>query len=547
MSLTARYLATHPATPEKWLLQWLGGPTSLTGLQVNSATAQRLTAVTCGLRIISETPAVLPLILYRRRAAGGKDRARSHHLYWLLHNQPNPWQTAFEFKRMLSWHAASRGAAYAEILLKGNGEIAALVPLNSDRVLPYIEEDDTIVFRYTPRRGPQREIPFSRMFKLLAFSEDGICGRSMFEVCQESVGVGLAAEDFAARFYANNAMPGGIIKYPGTLKKETAAKLRQEWASRQGGVSGFASTAILDQAMEYQQLGMKLDDAQFIESRKFQVTEIARIMRLPPHMLMDLERATFTNIEHQGLDFVVHSMAPWFVMWEQAIWRDLLLEEEQQDYYAEYLVDALLRGDLPSRYAAYAIGRQWGWLNADDVCDRENLNPLPDGQGKTYLVPANMIPADAVGQATPAPDQAPALPAPPGARLLGAGLPRDPLIGLLEDPLRRLARREEQLVAKKSGPALVKALEGHGVIVAQTLLAVVTNIGHLRASSVPVDLLEDFTAGYAAGYSRRTLEFWKTADGKDTRDPKAEAAALLTALDTVLAGALAHPLLEAVA
>ncbi len=523
MSLFGRVFGSTLATPEKWVVQWLTGAPNGSGQIVNASSAQRLTAVTCAFRIISETQAVLPLHVYRQQADGTKQRDRTHPLYRLLRHQPNPWQTAFEFKRMLTWHAVSRGAGYAEILLRGDGQVGALVPLHSDRVRPDVTEAGEIVYRYTPVRGEVREIPFQRMFKLLAFSEDGVCGRSLIEVCQEGIGAGLAAESFAAHFWANQATPSGILKAPNVMKPDAAEKLRKMWQARYGGVENAARTPLLENGVEYVQLGMKMQDAQFIESRKFHVTEIARLFRLPPHMLGDLERATFTNIEHQGLEFVVHSMSPWLVMWEQAVWRDLLTEQDQEDRFAEHLVDALLRGDIGSRYGAYAVGRQWGWLSADDVREKENMNPLPDGQGRAYLTPLNMLPAD---QVAPSPSRRAVAPAPD----------RQALAAILADPLRRMQRREQQLLEGRKDKAPADALAGHAAMLYQAIEAPGVAVARLLAPDAPPEaaprVLRAFAAATVDAAVRRA-----TADPTACSDPAAQAQGLLDALTLALAGA----------
>ncbi|MDX2061374.1 MAG: phage portal protein, partial [Gemmatimonadales bacterium] len=266
MSLLGRYLAaSHPATPERWLVNWFTGPTSGTGLAVSTDTAQRLTAVTAALRIIAETESCLPLPLYRKRASGGKDRADDHPLYRILRYQANPWQTAMEFRRLMTWHAAAGGAAYAHIVTRGDGRIAALVPLLPSRTRPDVLEDGRIVYRYQPAKGPERVFAFEEVFKLLPFTEDGVTPRSLIEVCQEAIGVALSAEDFVARFYGNSAVPGGVLTHPLRLNKDSADRIRTEWKKRFGGEK-TGSIAVLEEGMKYESIGMPLKDAQFLES-----------------------------------------------------------------------------------------------------------------------------------------------------------------------------------------------------------------------------------------------------------------------------------------
>lgn len=525
MSLIGRYLAaTNLATPEKWLVEWFTGPQSGTGLTVTTSTAQRLTAVTAALRVISETEAVVPLPVYRKRSTGGKDRADAHPLYRVLRNQANPWQTAYEFRRMMTWHAAAGGAAYAQIVQRGDGAIEALVPLLPSRVRPDVLVDGSIVYRYTQKHGPERVFRFEEVFKLLPFSEDGVTSKSLVEVCQEAVGVGLAAEDFVARFYGNSAVPGGVLTHPSRLSKESAGRLRDEWKKR-FSAEKTGSVAVLEEGMKFESIGMALKDAQFLESRKFQVTEIARMFRLPPHLLADLERSTNNNIEHQSLEFVTYSMSSWFVMWEQAIWRDLLTETEQADYFAEHLLDALLRGDITSRYSAYAVGRQWGWLSANDVRERENMNPVEDGD--LYLSPMNMTPAGQI------PD--PTLPNPvtPAASRAALG-------NLLAEPLRRVARREAQVLAgatKKSG-GLTKALEGHGAYVVSAVTPIAREVITLLGGS-PDGALDRFLAAWSVRLVDDAAAHWVHAEATE-RLLEAESALLLASLSDLTRAALVH-------
>lgn len=215
-------------------------------------------------------------------------------------------------------------------------------------------------------------------------------------LAREAIGMALATEEYGARFFGNGAKPGGVLEHPGKLSKEAQDRLRTSWNEMHQGLSKQHRIAILEEGMSYKQIGIPPEDAQFLETRKFQLNEIARIFRIPPHLVGDLERATFSNVEQQSIDFVVHTIRPWLVRWEQAIKLKLFTPTERRRFFAEFVADGLLRGDIKSRYEAYAIGRQNGWLSADDIRELENMNPLPDDTGKVYLVPLNMVPADKV-------------------------------------------------------------------------------------------------------------------------------------------------------
>lgn len=397
------------ANPESWLVRWFagGGPESAAGVSVTPKTALYSTAVYACVRILAETVASLPLHVYRRLPGGGKERATQHYLYPVLHHSPNPEMTAFELREALMGHLLLWGNAYCEIEYDGAGRVIGLWPLRPDRMVVErgkgVSADtdwDTggrLRYRYTLATGQEVILPAERVMHLRGLSFNGIIGYSPIALAREAIGLARATEEFGARFFGQGTHPGGIVEHPGRLSPEAHERLKKSLAEKYSGLGKSHRLLILEEGMSWKQVGIPPEDAQFLETRKFQVTEIARIFRVPPHMLADLERATFSNIEHQSIEFVVHTVRPWLVRWEQAILRDLVPPEERNSIFAEHLVDGLLRGDIKSRYEAYAVGRQNGWLCADDIREMENMNPLPDGQGKVYLIPLNMIPASQAG------------------------------------------------------------------------------------------------------------------------------------------------------
>lgn len=347
----------------------------------------RVAAFYASVRVLTESIASLPLEIYRRLPDGGKEREARDRRYRLLHQQPNGWQTAFEFREILTYHVLLRGNAYAYISRDGSGQIHELIPMHPDYVT--VEQDDQYRVRYQyapPRRAPivlsQREVLHIR-----GLSRDGVTGVSVLEWARESLGGAIAVQDHGNRLWANGANPGIVLKHPSRLSDEAFKRLKQSWADTYESTGSAGKTAIIEEGMGIERLAMTSQDAQFIESRKFSRSEIAGLMRVPPHMIGDLERATFSNIEHQDLAFVKHSLRPWLVRWEQALARDLF---RQPDLFPEHNIDGLARGDLKSRYEAYAIGRNWGWLSVNDIRARENLNPIEDGD--EYLRPLNMEP-----------------------------------------------------------------------------------------------------------------------------------------------------------
>lgn len=369
----------------------LAGNRAASGVHVTEEGALRYGAVYACVRVLAETVASLPLITYQRQSRG-KERAPDFYLYELLHDRPNPLMTSFEYREAIQGHLALWGNGYSEIEYASNGRVGALWPLRPDKMEPPVREGDGLIYTYQLPNGKRVKLPGWRVWHLRGLSPDGITGYSPIALQRQSIGLGLAAEEFGARLFGNDARPGGVLQHPGMLDDEAYERIRGGWESRHGGLSKSHRTAILEEGMTYQQIGIPPEDAQFLETRKFERSEVAGWYRVPPHMIGDMENATFSNIEHQGINFVVHTMRPWLVRWEQAINLRLLTEQERRRYFAEFLVDGLLRGDIVSRYQAYAVGRQNGWLSADDIRELENMNPLAKG-GDTYLVPLNMIPA----------------------------------------------------------------------------------------------------------------------------------------------------------
>lgn len=394
-----------------------GGVDTSSGVQVTEQGALQMTAVFSCVRILAETVASLPLILYERLPGGGKERAMDYPLYGLLHDAPNPEMTSFELRETLMGHLATWGNGYAEIEADRNGAVLALWPLRPDRMT--VERVGiALVYRYKLTKADSQGrievlLPADRVLHIRGLGFDGIMGYSPIALARQAVGLGLATEKFGSSFFGNGARPGGVLEHPGKLGLNAYKNLRDTLEQRHGGIEKAMRLMILEEGMKYTAMGIPPEDAQFLETRKFQVNEIARLFRVPPHMVGDLDRATFSNVEQQSIDFVIHTIRPWLVRWEQAIAQRLLLARERNRYFAEFLVEGLLRGDTASRYQSYAIGRQWGWLSADDIRERENMNPLPDGEGGMYLVPLNMVPADQVGQGLGSSETAPVVEAEP--------------------------------------------------------------------------------------------------------------------------------------
>jgi HK97 family phage portal protein len=386
---------------ENLLEQYLRGSTSAAGAAVTTVTAMRVAAVYSCVRVIAETIASLPLHMYRR-LPNGKERVPEHPLYRLLHSDPNPWQTAFEFREMMQAHLCLRGNAYAIISWDGDRIVRELLPIHPDRVQVTQRADMSLVYDITGASGAAVSFPQEEILHVRGLSSDGIVGRSVLSDAREVIGVASATQDYASRLFANDATPGVIIKHPARLGPEASKNLKASWDAAFSGSANARRTAVLEEGMTIERLSMTADDSQFLETRKFTRSEISGIFRVPPHLIGDLDRATFSNIEHMGIDFVTHCIRPWLVRWEQALSKALIVAP--QTYFPEFNVDALLRGDIKSRYEAYAVGRNWGWLSANDIRSLENLNPVDDGD--EYLQPLNMVRAGT----PPAPAEPPAAP-----------------------------------------------------------------------------------------------------------------------------------------
>lgn len=372
---------------------------SQAGKPVNERTALQMTTVYACVRVISETVASLPLHVYRYTDEG-KERDYKHPLYRILHDEPNSEMTSFVFRETLMTHLLLWGNAYAQIIRNGRGDVAALYPLLPDRMRVDRDEARQLFYEYT-KDGVVHLLKPWDVLHVPGLGFDGIMGYSPIAVSKNAIGLAIAAEEYGSKFFSNGATPTGVLTHPG--KVGSPAALRASWNEAYGGSKNAGRVAILEEGMKFEKVSIPNDEAQFLESRKFQVSEICRIYRVPPHMIGDLEKATFSNIEHQAISFATHTIRPWAVRWEQAMNRALLPEREKAGHFIKFNLDGLQRGDYKTRMEGYAIGRQNGWLNANDIRELEDLNPIPDEEGgNEYAVNGNMIPLKALRQMTAA-------------------------------------------------------------------------------------------------------------------------------------------------
>lgn len=361
--------------------------TSSSGKAVNEKTALQTTAVYACVRILAETIASLPFHTYRY-TINGKEKAIEHPIYYLLHSEPNPEMTSFVFRETLMSHLLLWGNAYAQIIRDGRGRVLGLYPLLPNKVIVNRNQHGELVYQYEK----EGQTYFLRSYEVLhipGLGFDGIIGYSPIAMAKNAVGMAIATEEYGAKFFANGANPGGVLEHPGVVKDP--ARIRESWNAVYQGSSNAHRVAVLEEGMKFQSIGIPPEQAQFLETRKFQINEIARIFRIPPHMIGDLEKSSFSNIEQQSLEFVMYTLDPWVVRWEQAIQRALFTENEKRQYFVKFNVDGLLRGDYQSRMNGYAVGRQNGWLSANDIRELENLNRIPeDLGGDLYLINGNM-------------------------------------------------------------------------------------------------------------------------------------------------------------
>lgn len=359
---------------------------SRSGMPVNERTAMQLSAVYACVRVIAETVGSLPLHVYKD-AGGSKVRAVDHPLYWLLHDEPNPEMTSMTFRETLMTHLLLWGNAYAQIIRDGGGRVLGIYPLLSDKMAVDRDKTGNLTYTYT-RSGMQYHLRPEDVLHIPGLGFDGILGYSPVAVARNAVGLALSAEEYGSRFFANSARPSGVLEHPGTLKEPD--KLRKSWKETYGGAN-TGNVAVLEEGMKFNSITMPNNEAQFLESRKFQVAEICRIYRVPPHMVADLDRATFSNIESQNISFAVHTIRPWLVRLEQSMNRSLFTDREKKRYFTHFNMDGLLRGNYESRMKGYSIGLQNGWMSPNDIRELENMNPIPTEEGgNLYIINGNM-------------------------------------------------------------------------------------------------------------------------------------------------------------
>ncbi len=406
-----------PVTPDSGRVFFSGSTQS--GMFVTPETALNYSAVWSCVRVISETVAQLPWKTYQRTPSGKKEvAATKNDVAWLLHTQPNPETTAFRFKRQLVANALTWGNAYCEIERDTSGRPIWLWPIHPERVKVERNGSGELIYRVRSGAADEAIIGASDMLHFRGIGDDDAVGTSVIAKAKQSIGLGLAMEQFGSSFFGNGANMGGALKHPRTLGPEARKNLEESMKKRAGGRNAL-STLVLEEGMTYERIGVPPEDAQFLESRQFQVVEICRWFRVPPHKVADLSRATWNNIEHQSIEFVTDTIVPWTCNLEEEVNVKLFGRQNRGVYYTKFSLGALLRGDTASRFSAYATGRQWGWLSVNDIRELEDMNRIKGGD--QYLVPSNMTTPDGVEKAAEAtqPDLFPTHGDPATARAAG--------------------------------------------------------------------------------------------------------------------------------
>ncbi|MGG0754284.1 phage portal protein [Brevibacillus laterosporus] len=369
------------------------GKQALSGVTVNEETALRYITVYSCVRVLAETLGSLPLSVHRTRSDGGSDKAQDHPVYELIHDLPNDEMTTQTWREASMGHLTLSGNCYSIITHNNKGQAVDLYPIDWHMVDPKRNQSTGKIEYHIADRGKVEVFPIEKVFHIPGFGFDGIKGYSPIRMAAESIGIGMAASEFSARFYGQGMNIGGVLEHPNELSDDAYKRL-QTWIEEKGsGMANSWKPLILEEGMKFSRIPMPLTDAQFVETRKFTRDEIGGLFRVPPHMIGNLERATFSNIEHQGIEFVQHTMLPYITRWEQAInWKLFTKEEREKGYYARFNLSGLLRGDYKSRQEGLAIMRQNGVINADTWRSLEGMNPIDGPEGKEYLVNGNMIP-----------------------------------------------------------------------------------------------------------------------------------------------------------
>lgn len=413
-----------PALKELW------GYNSVAGGNITPESSLRISGWYAGVQIIAGAIASLPLITYERLTPQGKRRATAHPNYRILHDQPNPWMTPTEFFENLQAHILQWGNSFALIERNGAGAVSALWPIAPNRVRMQVI-GQRIWYYYYAEDGSEQQIPMDSMLHVRGLARPGdysIWGYSPVDLAREQLGLAKAEEEYRARFFKNDARPGAIVEYPGKMSDDAYKRFKADWQETYGGLGNKYKLGFLEQGLKWHDVGFPPETAEFIEGRKFQLEEIARILRIPLVLLQSTEKATSwgTGIEQFMLGFVQFTIREWLKRWERRLNVALFTPTEQRRFFCEFFIKDLLRADSITEAQVLQIERRNGVINADDWLEITNRNPLPNGQGRIYIIEGNMTRLDQVGK-----NNSPGAPAPAlngsanGSRLLNGGVHDD--------------------------------------------------------------------------------------------------------------------------
>ena len=374
------------------------------GEMVDERSAMQIATVYACVRLLAESVAQLPLHLYKVTDPDGQEKAQDHPLYKILYREPNPEMTSFSYWEAVMTHLLLWGNSYSQVIRDGKNTVLGIYPLLPENVEIDRTESGELYYIYHAYTNEvpgetNKDIIFRRdeILHIPGLSFNGLVGFSPIAMMKNSLGTTMAVEKYGSAFFKNGAQPAGVLEHPGVLKDPQ--KIRDNWVNAYGGPGNAHKVAVLEEGMAYKPISLPPEDSQFLSTREFGVEEICRIFRVPPHMVQDLKRATFSNIEHQSIDFVVHTLDPWLVRIEKAIVKDLLIEEEKDLYFPKFNVDGLLRGDYKSRMDGYSVGISTGIISPNEARRKENMPPLPEDEGGDFhIVNGTFIKLKDVGQ-----------------------------------------------------------------------------------------------------------------------------------------------------
>jgi HK97 family phage portal protein len=363
------------------------------GKSVTPSSSMTVSAVYACVRVLSETVAQLPLNVYENTGDGNKRIATDHPLYFILHNEPNNEMSSFDFRQALMTHLLIWGNAYAQVVRNGKGEVLSLTPLLPNKMT--VTRDTAskkLIYTYQSDLDGSQVFSKKEILHIPGLGFDGIQGFSPIAIAKNAVGIALAADEYGSKFFSNNATPNGILESDKPVGEKGIENLKTSWNTQFGGSANSHKIAVLEDGVKFKQMALSNSDSQFLETRKFQIDEIARIFRVPPHMIGDLEKSSFSNIEQMSLEFVMYSCNVWINKWEQALHQQLLLStDDKKRFFFKFNLDGLLRGDYAARMAGYSTAIQNGVLSIDEVREKEDLNKLPAGMGgNLHLINGNM-------------------------------------------------------------------------------------------------------------------------------------------------------------